>query len=597
VQTITFYSYKGGVGRTLFVANVAKYLARLGQNIFVVDFDLEAPGLHYKFNLDVKHAHSDIKKGVIDYINTFIGDRSNGICLRDYVVSVSAQDQGSGQIHMMPAGKAPSKEYWTKLATISWHELFYSENPRGVPLFLELKQHIEKEFAPDFLIIDSRTGITEIGGIATGLLSDKVVCLLLNNQENLEGAREVLRSIRRSPRLAGQSPIEVLPVLARIPKLDKADIEEAVIRHVLDFLNEEASSLSDTLSFSEIFILHSEPELEIEESLRIGGEMSPAQSPLLRDYLRLITRLVPKEKIQPHIKPLIDEAIKKAIDDPDEAQQELEALTATYPHFDTYLALLKYYRLRNVESRKQLNVAEQLWNVSGSANELVWLIITENIDQLTARLETLSPEFLESAWRDAGGTIESGLQLARAFVATGRPQDALRILRTLLERHASNPQVVIAYLRELTRSKQYLAALDIIENYKLTLSTHDQFQSVWGSLLSSRGKLTDVEKALTDESFSLERVIEVNPASGVRLLQLLGRNEEVNTLLNKQLQRAVTTRDRTQLRTAAGMYRAVNRSKEFEKKVKERMGAEAAKELLADPFVRGSRLVDSGLTW
>ena len=31
------------------VANVAKFLARFGRKVFAVDFDLEAPGLHYKF--------------------------------------------------------------------------------------------------------------------------------------------------------------------------------------------------------------------------------------------------------------------------------------------------------------------------------------------------------------------------------------------------------------------------------------------------------------------------------------------------------------------------------------------------------------------
>ncbi len=37
----------------------------------------------------------------------------------------------------------------------------------GVPFFLELKKRIRNEFSPDFLLIDSRTGITEIGGVAT----------------------------------------------------------------------------------------------------------------------------------------------------------------------------------------------------------------------------------------------------------------------------------------------------------------------------------------------------------------------------------------------------------------------------------------------
>ena len=53
MRTITFYSYKGGVGRSLLVANAARYLSTLGKKVFALDLDLEAPGLHYKFELGV----------------------------------------------------------------------------------------------------------------------------------------------------------------------------------------------------------------------------------------------------------------------------------------------------------------------------------------------------------------------------------------------------------------------------------------------------------------------------------------------------------------------------------------------------------------
>src|SRR5271168_2494145 len=42
---ITFYSFKGGVGRTMALVNVAAELVRRGRKVLVVDFDLQAPGL------------------------------------------------------------------------------------------------------------------------------------------------------------------------------------------------------------------------------------------------------------------------------------------------------------------------------------------------------------------------------------------------------------------------------------------------------------------------------------------------------------------------------------------------------------------------
>jgi len=51
-QVITFYSYKGGTGRSMALANVASLLAQRqvdGKDVLMVDWDLEAPGLHRFF--------------------------------------------------------------------------------------------------------------------------------------------------------------------------------------------------------------------------------------------------------------------------------------------------------------------------------------------------------------------------------------------------------------------------------------------------------------------------------------------------------------------------------------------------------------------
>lgn len=44
-SVFTFYSYKGGVGRSFTLANVAVLLARWGNRVLCLDWDLEAPGL------------------------------------------------------------------------------------------------------------------------------------------------------------------------------------------------------------------------------------------------------------------------------------------------------------------------------------------------------------------------------------------------------------------------------------------------------------------------------------------------------------------------------------------------------------------------
>ena len=59
-KVITFYSYKGGTGRTMALANVAYTLAQQQEelaknqrdkvkNVLAIDWDLEAPSLHRYF--------------------------------------------------------------------------------------------------------------------------------------------------------------------------------------------------------------------------------------------------------------------------------------------------------------------------------------------------------------------------------------------------------------------------------------------------------------------------------------------------------------------------------------------------------------------
>jgi MinD-like ATPase involved in chromosome partitioning or flagellar assembly len=48
-KVVTFYSYKGGVGRSMALANMAVILTRWGKRVLIVDWDLEAPGLEYFF--------------------------------------------------------------------------------------------------------------------------------------------------------------------------------------------------------------------------------------------------------------------------------------------------------------------------------------------------------------------------------------------------------------------------------------------------------------------------------------------------------------------------------------------------------------------
>ncbi|MDB6116795.1 MAG: hypothetical protein JWO08_576, partial [Verrucomicrobiaceae bacterium] len=44
---VTFYSFKGGVGRSMALINVAGIMAGRGFRVLALDMDLEAPGISY----------------------------------------------------------------------------------------------------------------------------------------------------------------------------------------------------------------------------------------------------------------------------------------------------------------------------------------------------------------------------------------------------------------------------------------------------------------------------------------------------------------------------------------------------------------------
>jgi hypothetical protein len=509
-----------------------------------LDFDLEAPGLHYKFALGPEDKLDAIDQGVVDLIYTFCTTGKMPDSLSRFAIQLGEPDSTAGRIWLMPAGKVPTAEYWRRLARISWHEMFYSESAPGIPLFLELKQRIEDEFDPDFLLIDSRTGITEVGGVATTVLPDKVVCLAMKNRENLEGAREVLRSIKRAPRLPTQNAIQILPVLTRIPELGP-EKEEAIVKQVKEFLNEEAFDLSSTLNVDVVFILHSESDLEVTEAIRVGGTKSADQSPLLRDYLRLFTRLISREVVDPYIAPLIQEALIKGYDDPAGAERDLRAIADYSGHAQAYRALLKFYRMRRAGT-KALKVAEQLWDLSGHSNDpLVWEIVQRYFPpaskghredwQQGQKDPPFNQDFVEAIWMAAGSNDEQvGLELARSFENSKGQHRAAAILRKLLP-NASSGEIAVKIITLLLELPDLPSAQAAFESLKEQLKSTPAFQTIWGQVVLASKDKTKIQKLLENPDFDSRALATDDFAVLAELLSVGGREPELLKVLNARL--------------------------------------------------------------
>jgi MinD-like ATPase involved in chromosome partitioning or flagellar assembly len=223
-RIITFYSYKGGVGRTFAIANIGVLLARRGKRVLLTDWDLEAPGLDRYFRQYVPNGFPP-DRGIIHLLHH--AATTPDADWRSHVQKITFRPDNtpgdnSYDVFMIPSGVG-SLEYAAKVRAFSW-SLFLKEL-NGGPILERWRREWSTEF--DFILIDSRTGITDTGGICTILLPDFLVLMFTANDQSFEGALSVMQSaqVERRELSVPRSPLTVLPILSRFDGRD--EIEEA----------------------------------------------------------------------------------------------------------------------------------------------------------------------------------------------------------------------------------------------------------------------------------------------------------------------------------------------------------------------------------
>jgi MinD-like ATPase involved in chromosome partitioning or flagellar assembly len=273
LYVITFYSFKGGVGRTMALVNVAAELARRGRQILVADFDLEAPGLETYALLKPPKPHPGIVEFVTEYRRTrAVPD------LREFVYETKPIGKKGGRLWVMPAGRRDDA-YRRALVQLDWKRLYDQED--GFLLFEEAKAGWEQEFKPDYVLIDSRTGDTDVRGICTRQLPDSVVIMFTPNQQNLAGLEHVVDDIRREETEGLKKMIRMHFVAANVPDLDD---EYRVLRRQLHAFQERLKfeKLSATLLRLENLRL-------LDQSVVV---LNRRRSKLARSYRRLVPILM-----------------------------------------------------------------------------------------------------------------------------------------------------------------------------------------------------------------------------------------------------------------------------------------------------------------
>jgi cytochrome c-type biogenesis protein CcmH/NrfG/MinD-like ATPase involved in chromosome partitioning or flagellar assembly len=227
----TFHSFKGGVGRSLALLNTAYTLAGRGRHVLVVDMDLEAPGISGFLSRQQELA-SPAAARPLDVLSLLweaiaavraggkLADAARNLPPVSSYVRAVREDKLEdlrpklgllGRLDVL--GTDLERNYWDRLAELGLrnlpqeklialsgllHHYFKAQRFPHRPLGLE-DFEAPLPTAYDYVLVDSRTGYTEIGGLCVGPLADRLVVLTGLNDQNVRGTLDLLQEVGIRP--------------------------------------------------------------------------------------------------------------------------------------------------------------------------------------------------------------------------------------------------------------------------------------------------------------------------------------------------------------------------------------------------------------
>jgi hypothetical protein len=311
-QIVTFYSFKGGTGRTMALANVAWILAANGKRVLVADWDLESPGLH-RFFQPFLDAGVNERPGIIDFIRRYEWAAADAeidpealesgneeskktahdavtrlidehIEVQDYAVPLSWQFPDPGILHFLSPGKQQNGDYQMTLSALDWDNFY--DRLHGGEFFDALRMNMKRHY--DYVLIDSRTGLSDVADICTVHLPDVVVdCFTLSTQ-GIEGAAMIAGMIQAHT----ERDITILPVPMRIDhaEKEKADAGQAFAARKFEGLPAGMSEGQRREYWAEVEVPY-RAFYAYEETLAVFGDTPSSPASLLSSFERIAARI------------------------------------------------------------------------------------------------------------------------------------------------------------------------------------------------------------------------------------------------------------------------------------------------------------------
>lgn len=409
-KVITFYSYKGGTGRSMSLANVAWIIASNGHTVLTIDWDLEAPGLHRYFAPfldDPKLADTD---GLIDQLYAYLqatsrpptgDDASSADWISEYAdVSRYAEPLTwefpmGGRIDLLGAGRQ-DRRYGERVNLFDW-QTFYGEYG-GAAFFEKLIEQARREY--DYILIDSRTGVSDTSGICTVHLPDALAVFYTLNDQSIEGASAVARGARdRRRSVDADLKFRVYPIATRIENAEKEKLRvrlglaRQAFDPVVDFITDD----DERDEYFGSMQLQYEPYYAYEEVLATVIDDPTRRGSLLSSF-EALTRLLTDDAVQELAR--VSETRRMEAKTSYEGPKTLEAVSAgpasASPRYDVFVsfgpddaseaqALIKSLRsiCKVFDPSKSLRPGDRIQDVSEAALHSSRLIVAVLSDALT----------------------------------------------------------------------------------------------------------------------------------------------------------------------------------------------------------------------
>lgn len=288
---ISFYGFKGGVGRTTALAAFALHVAEtLSKSVVVVDLDLEAPGISSLLLREKDEGMNEeeteeppqdpLDLGVVDFLIEQRIGRTPPLPLTRFFVG-SPHTRGAGSIRVVPAGRLDSR-YLEKLGRVDLQGVVEPGQPVRASL-LALLERLRDELNPHAILLDVRAGLHDLGGVSLSGLSHLELLFAVHSEQTWAGLPIVLDHLGR----LRADWVKLVHTMVPPESRGGRELHEEFLTRAFKIFSQHYYKPDEIPGPNNEQAAHHAYRLPFREALMAMSDLSSARSSLLSDEHRL----------------------------------------------------------------------------------------------------------------------------------------------------------------------------------------------------------------------------------------------------------------------------------------------------------------------